>query len=69
MPASRVAGAGLAALGVHTAALLLVMGAVALLVYRALGLELLRRAWINVDLLWAITLIAAGLVTLALAWG
>ena len=68
-PASRAAGAGLAALGVHTAALLAVMGAVALLVYRVLGLGLLRRAWINVDLLWTITLLTAGLVTLAIGRG
>ena len=62
--ASRLTGDGLAALGVHSAAMLLVMAGVALVVYRVLGLELLRRAWVNVDLLWAVALVAAGVVTL-----
>jgi hypothetical protein len=46
---------------VHTAAMLAVTGAVALVVYHKLGLALLRRAWFNLDALWAIALIAAGL--------
>jgi hypothetical protein len=45
---------------VHTAAMLLVMGAVALAVYQTLGLAMLRRMWINIDLLWATALIAVG---------
>ena len=57
----------LAALGVHTAAMFLVMGTMAVLVFETLGLELLRRAWINLDLLWSLALIVAGLVTL-FAW-
>ncbi len=50
---------------VHTAAMLLVMGAVALVIYETLGLAILRRAWINVDLIWATALIAVGVVMLA----
>lgn len=46
---------------VHTAAMLAVTGAIALVVYHKLGLALLRRAWFNLDALWAIALIAAGL--------
>jgi hypothetical protein len=38
---------------VHTLGYLLVTGALAALVYYRLGLRLLRRAWINVDRLWA----------------
>jgi hypothetical protein len=61
---AAVAADGLA-LAVHTAALLAVMTAVALAVYRIFGVRLLRRAWINLDYLWAGALVAAGVVTLA----
>ncbi|MEU8422756.1 hypothetical protein AB0C15_17955 [Micromonospora sp. NPDC048835] len=55
---------GLAAAGVHTVAMLGTALAVALLVYQVLGVGVLRRAWFNVDRLWAGVLVAAGLVTL-----
>ncbi|WP_444947264.1 hypothetical protein [Micromonospora ureilytica] len=55
---------GLAAAGVHTVAMLGVALAVAILVYQVLGVGVLRRAWFNVDRLWAGVLVAAGLVTL-----
>lgn len=45
----------------HTAAMLLVSGGVALFVYHKLGLALLRKAWFNLDWLWALALIASGL--------
>jgi hypothetical protein len=44
----------------HTAAMLAVAGVIALVVYYKVGLALLRRAWFNLDWLWAIALIAAG---------
>jgi hypothetical protein len=47
---------------VHTAAMLTVMGLVALIVYRWIGLTILRRAWINLDTIWAGALIAAGAI-------
>jgi hypothetical protein len=56
--------ANLGIVGVHTAAMLLVMGTVALAIYQTLGLAMLRRAWINIDLLWAAALIAVGAVML-----
>jgi hypothetical protein len=56
----------LLAVGVHTAGMLLVTTAIAVLVYEKFGLALLRRAWFNVDLLWAIALLLAGI--LALVW-
>jgi hypothetical protein len=56
----------LTALGVHMAALLLVMTVVAVLVFEVLGVRLLRRAWINLDLVWSAALIIAGVVTLLL---
>jgi hypothetical protein len=53
-----------AAVLVHTAAMLLTMAAVALLVYDRLGVNVLRRAWINLDLLWAVAFVAVGVTTL-----
>ena len=55
--------AGILAAAVHTAGYLLVTGGVALLVYDRLGLRFLRKAWINVDLIWSVGLIATGLGT------
>ena len=57
--------AGLLASGVHTLGYLTVTGLVAWIVYRKLGLALLRRAWINLDLIWAAALIGTGIVTLS----
>jgi hypothetical protein len=56
--------ADLAAVGVHTTAMFVVMGMVAMVVYEKLGLMILKRTWFNVDLLWAATLVAAGVITL-----
>ncbi|MFJ8687633.1 hypothetical protein [Micromonospora wenchangensis] len=58
---------GLLAAGVHTVAMLGVALTVALVVYGVLGVGVLRRAWFNVDRLWAGVLVAAGVVTLAAA--
>jgi hypothetical protein len=44
----------------HTAAMLATAGAVALLVLQVLGLGVLRRAWVNLDRVWALALIGAG---------
>lgn len=49
---------------VHTASMLVVMGAVALLVYEVVGVGFLRRGWVNVDRVWAGALVTAGTVTL-----
>ncbi|MCL6606971.1 MAG: hypothetical protein K6T74_02650 [Geminicoccaceae bacterium] len=45
----------------HSGAMLAVTAAVAFLVYRVVGLAVLRSAWINLDLLWALALAATGL--------
>lgn len=58
-------GLTLAASAVHTIAMVLTGGAIAWGVYRYLGLALLRRAWVNLDLLWAVLLIAVGSIALA----
>ena len=58
--------AGLLATGVHTIGYLAVTGLVAWVVYRKFGLALLRKAWFNLNLVWAAALVAAGLVTLVM---
>lgn len=58
-------GAGVAATLVHTVGYLSVTALVALLVYRKFGLALLRKAWFNLDLVWAAALIVTGCVALA----
>jgi hypothetical protein len=55
---------GMLATGVHTAVYLAVTGLLAWVVYQKLGLALLRKAWLNFDLIWACALVATGLVTL-----
>ena len=45
---------------VHTTGYLLVTGLVAWVVYARLGLSLLRKAWLNLDLFWALALILTG---------
>lgn len=55
----------LGAVAVHTAALLLVAGLVAVVVYRKVGVDVVRRAWINLDYIWAAALAITGGITLA----
>lgn len=50
----------LVAAGIHTLSYLLVTGAIALVVYHRAGVLFLRRAWINLDLVWALALIVTG---------
>jgi hypothetical protein len=50
--------------GLHALALIAVMGAVATIVYVKLGVEILRRTWINTDALWAGAFVLAGVITL-----
>ena len=54
----------LAALTVHTTAMLAAMGAVAFIVHEWAGLGFLRRGWVNPDVLWAAALALCGLVLL-----
>ena len=56
--------AGLMATVVHTMGYLAVTGLVAWVVYKKLGLALLRRAWINLHLIWAVALILSAAFTL-----
>jgi hypothetical protein len=57
-------GATSAAALVHTVAMLAVMATVALVVYHVVGVAVLRRAWVNVDILWAAALLAGGVFVL-----
>jgi hypothetical protein len=52
------------ALLVHTLGYLLVTGLIALVVYERVGLEILRKAWVNLDLIWAGVLILTAGFTL-----
>jgi hypothetical protein len=58
----------LIAVAIHTLGYLLTMGAIAWSVYQKLGLSLLRKAWLNLDIVWAIALITTGGFTLLLPW-
>lgn len=58
---------GLFVTGVHTLAMFAVAGLIAVLVYEIVGLAILRRAWFNLDRLWAVALIGAGTATLLTA--
>jgi hypothetical protein len=54
------------AVGVHTFSYLTVMTLAAWIVYRKLGLALLRTAWFNLDWLWAGALVVTGIATVFL---
>jgi hypothetical protein len=49
---------------VHTLGYLLVTGLIAFVVYERLGLDVLRKSWVNLDLIWAVALIATAGFTL-----
>ncbi|MGA2428474.1 MAG: hypothetical protein ABSH13_08220 [Candidatus Acidiferrum sp.] len=55
--------AGMLATGAHTGAYLAVTGLIAWVVYRKVGLALLRKAWVNFELVWAAALVATGFAT------
>jgi hypothetical protein len=64
--ASGLSVSEMAALGVHTGAMYVAMAAVAIVVFEKAGLAILRRAWFNLDRVWAVALIAGGALTLAM---
>jgi hypothetical protein len=51
------------ALVLHVAAMIAVMGVLALLVYDRYGVSILRKTWINLDGVWAAAFIVAGVLT------
>ncbi len=56
--------AGMLATVIHTASYLAVTGLIAWVVYRKLGLALLRKAWFNFNWVWGAALVATGLFTI-----
>ena len=60
------AGTALFATGLHAVGYLAVTAFIAVLVFEKLGVGVLRRAWINLDAIWATALIATGTLTLTL---
>jgi hypothetical protein len=65
VPGSGPLAAGLAGVGVHTLAMLSVTAAIAATVYEWVGLEVLCRAWLNIDALWVTGLVATGMLVLS----
>ncbi len=61
---AHVAAVNAAAVGVHTMAYFIVMTLAAWVVYRKLGLSILRTTWFNLDLAWAAALVVTGIVVL-----
>jgi len=60
------AGTALLATSLHAVGYLAVTAFIAVLVFEKLGVGILRRAWLNLDLIWAAALIATGTLTLML---
>jgi hypothetical protein len=58
--------AAITATVLHAASYLLVSAAVALLVFEKLGIGVLRKAWFNVNLIWATALMGTGVATLVM---
>ena len=52
---------------VHSAGYLSVSAVLALVVFEKLGVGMLRTAWLNLDLVWAIALVATSVATLVMA--
>jgi hypothetical protein len=50
----------ISATAVHTGAMLLATGVIAIAVYHWLGVAILKRGWINFDVLWIAALALAG---------
>jgi hypothetical protein len=51
-------------IAMHTLGYVLAMSAIAWIVYAKLGVSFIRHAWFNVDLVWAVALIVAGLIAI-----
>ena len=66
MPAASLT-VTLAAVAVHTLAMLVVTALIAVVVYEWVGVAFLRRGWINLDRVWTGSLIATGLILLVTA--
>jgi len=54
----------LGALGIHTAAMVATIAMMSLAVYNWIGVDFLRRGWVNLDLVWTVALVACGIFLL-----
>lgn len=63
---SAAMAAGLAGVGIHTLAMLSATAVIAVTVYEWVGLEVLRRTWLNIDALWVTALAATGMLMLVM---
>jgi hypothetical protein len=64
LSAETSAPTALAALALHSVAMLLTIAVISLAVYNWVGVDFLRRGWINLDLLWILALGTCGTVLL-----
>ncbi len=53
--------------GLHTISMFCTMVIVAWIVYRKLGLMVLRKGWVNFDLIWSVALLVVGGITFVIA--
>jgi hypothetical protein len=58
-------GLSVAAVALHSLVMLTMTAAIAVLVYEWVGVGILRKGWINLDLLWTAALVAVGIWLLA----
>ncbi|MDQ1409498.1 MAG: hypothetical protein QOJ41_1233 [Acidobacteriaceae bacterium] len=58
----------LVAIAIHTLGYSLLTGTIAWVVFKKLGVSVLRKAWLNLDFVWAIALIATAGLTLVFSW-
>ena len=65
-PSGLAHGTALLATGLHAVGYLAVTAFIAVLVFEKLGVGILRRAWINLDVIWAAALMATGALTMML---
>jgi len=64
--ASMTPTSALLATSLHAAGYLVVTAIVAFVVFEKLGVGILRKAWFNLDIVWALTLIGTGVVSVVL---
>ena len=62
------AGLAIAVAVVHTFAMIVAGGSIAVAVYRWLGLKFLTKSWFDLDVLWALSLVIVGLIALYSAY-
>ena len=65
LSADTAVPSGLAALTIHSVAMMLSIAAISIAVYKWVGVDFLRRGWINLDLVWTMALGVSGVILLA----